>query len=87
MIEITFKNMRSSADSAIQSRVAIHFPIPPFAANLVHLASSPASMATSKFENVMEPVEEREKERVSVMLFSEAKAKLRLDYHVSVISF
>ena len=35
--------MRSSGLSATQSQVAVHFPIPPLAANRVHLASSDAS--------------------------------------------
>lgn len=38
--ERTFKNIRSSDDRATQSCTAVHFPIPPFAANLVQRASS-----------------------------------------------
>lgn len=36
----TFRNMRSSDDWATQSSTAVHFPMPPFAANLVQRASS-----------------------------------------------
>ena len=36
----TFKNMRSSDDWATQSWTAVHFPMPPLAANLVQRASS-----------------------------------------------
>ena len=36
--------MRSSAFSATQSTIAVHLPIPPFAANLVHRARSAASI-------------------------------------------
>ena len=42
--ELTFKNMRSSGCSAIQSCSAVHFPMPPLAAKRVHLPSSLASM-------------------------------------------
>jgi len=38
--ERTFKNMRSSDDCATQSCTAMHFPMPPLAANLVQRASS-----------------------------------------------
>jgi len=36
--EHTFKNMRSSDDCATQSCTAVHFPMPPLAANLVQRA-------------------------------------------------
>jgi hypothetical protein len=53
--------------------------MPPFAANLVHLASSAASMITSNLETVPKPVEERKREGalVGVVLFFEAEAKSR----------
>lgn len=38
--ERTFINMRSSDDRATQLYTAVHFPIPPLAANLVQRASS-----------------------------------------------
>ena len=46
---LTLRNIRSSELSATQSAVAMHFPIPPFAANRVHLASSAASIPISSY--------------------------------------
>jgi hypothetical protein len=43
-LDLTLRNIKSSARSATQSCVAVHFPIPPFAANLVQRARSPASI-------------------------------------------
>lgn len=45
--------MRSSGFCATQSRVAVHLPIPPLTANLLHLASSEASIASCGVSSVV----------------------------------
>lgn len=49
-VALTLRNEETPELSDNQSAIAMHFPIPPFAANCVHLASTAASIPISSYQ-------------------------------------